>query len=818
MLAALPACTPPLWWDYRRLAQEVRHQIRLGDLNRALALAERGWSRWRAQPRSEMHWEFRLLRAQVLVHQGKPQPVLELLTEEPPAGERFMPARARRLMCLGRARFLEADYPASRVLMDQALGLARRVGDALLLSEVQLWRGSTLARCGEFQAADEAYQEGLRLAAQRGDVYLQAAALGNRGFVRINSTRYDEAIPYFQEALRLAEKAGFRRFAANATGNLGRCYAGLGEHAQAVRLLSQAARLMGESGDFNGQQIWLGNLGEAYHAQGNFRSAIGCYRNALEIARRLGASYFTLMWTNKLTELSLEAGDLKSAEDYNRQARQISPNVTTRGAGIWSALWQARILAAQGRVSEAERRYREVLASASPAEERSVIWTAHAGLADLYAATGQSSEADAEFRQALAVLEETRSRLSRDEWKLSFHAASIRLYQDYVDFLVSSRRAERALEVAESCRARVLVQKLGLTGGGSWSPAAWKFREAARRLGATLMSFWLAPRRSFLWVVQPDRVVCFRLPSNSEIEPLVAVLRGAIEGLRDPLASELAAARRLHAMLIEPAASLLRPQARLIVVPDGPLHEVNLESLVAAKGAPRYWIEDVTLALVPSLALLVGSRQEPPARRDSLLLIGDPTPTSEFPRLPEAQKEIAAVGRRLPASRQLVLTGADAHPDCYRLAGPQRFSLIHFAAHATASADNPLDSAIILSPRENGFKLYARQVMGIPLRAELVTMSACRGAGARSYSGEGLVGFAWAFLQAGSRNVIAGLWDVPDSSTAVLMERLYAELAAGRGPAQALRAAKRALLESRSAWSKPFYWAPFQLYSRVQPF
>jgi CHAT domain-containing protein len=98
------------------------------------------------------------------------------------------------------------------------------------------------------------------------------------------------------------------------------------------------------------------------------------------------------------------------------------------------------------------------------------------------------------------------------------------------------------------------------------------------------------------------------------------------------------------------------------------------------------------------------------------------------------------------------------------------------------------------------------------LHADLVTISACYGAGERAYSGEGLVGLAWAFLRAGSHNVIASLWDVTDASTEQLMDRFYDELDQGESPDQALRAAKLSLLHG-SIFHNPFYWAPFQLYT-----
>jgi CHAT domain-containing protein len=94
-------------------------------------------------------------------------------------------------------------------------------------------------------------------------------------------------------------------------------------------------------------------------------------------------------------------------------------------------------------------------------------------------------------------------------------------------------------------------------------------------------------------------------------------------------------------------------------------------------------------------------------------------------------------------------------------------------------------------------------------------VSACRSAGERAYSGEGLVGFAWAFLRAGASRVIAGLWDVDDRSTAELMDSLYARMAAGDTAPRALRAAKLSLLTKAGTYAKPYYWGPFQVFTVV---
>jgi CHAT domain-containing protein len=113
----------------------------------------------------------------------------------------------------------------------------------------------------------------------------------------------------------------------------------------------------------------------------------------------------------------------------------------------------------------------------------------------------------------------------------------------------------------------------------------------------------------------------------------------------------------------------------------------------------------------------------------------------------------------------------------------------------------------------DSYKLYARDIVHQPLRAKLVIISACYGSGIRTYAGEGLVGLSWAFLRAGSHNVIGSLWEVNDASTPLLMDRLYSELEAGSEPDSALRAAKLSLIHSQGVYRKPLYWAAFQLYA-----
>lgn len=267
--------------------------------------------------------------------------------------------------------------------------------------------------------------------------------------------------------------------------------------------------------------------------------------------------------------------------------------------------------------------------------------------------------------------------------------------------------------------------------------------------------------------------------------------------------------------------------ARVIVIPDGSLNSLNFETLLApGNPAPHYWIEDATITNVQSLRLLAADKPlldkhslsgtEGNVRPTSkLLLVGDAVPhPPEYPALPHAEQEMQDIEKHFAPSAVTQYTQSSATAAAFLDSKPEQYSYIHFVAHAVASSQVPLDSAVILSPsgKDDSFKLYARDIIQHRLRARLVTVSACYGAGTRSYNGEGLIGLSWAFLRAGARNTIGALWEVNDASTPQLMDRFYAELQQGRHPDIALRDAKLALMHSSNVLSKPFYWAPFQLY------
>jgi CHAT domain-containing protein len=783
--------------------QKAKMLLDQGELKPALVEADAGF-------RGEKSWRFRLLKAEILLANGDAPTAVEVLNAADPETDDL---RARLAMHRGQARYLLSDYPAAESDLNQARDLARNLNEPVLDAQIELRRGALLVRQEKTSQAEESFRSVLRTAAALEDLHLQVPAMGNLGFLFLNSYRYDEAIYWLNRARDASERLGLADSAARALGNLGWCFHRLGDPEKALKYMRDAEARFRTSGNRYEQQAWTGNIGDVLLEDGDFTGAAKQFSAALAIGSGAREQYWRGKWLSNLSSASIGAKDFEAAERYNDEALRVKKDLPG-GSDFHARSNRARIMEGRGDLAGGEKLFRSLLeeTSADPTD----MLDAESGLAELLVKRNDAPKADAQFRSALSLIERQRASLARDEYKLSYFSGLIRFYQDYIDFLVANGQPAKALEIAESSRARVLDEKLH-SGETSKSVArdvsAAGLQQLARSSNSVLLSYWLAPERSFLWVVTPTAVTMHTLPPEKKITALVEAFGTQIENLRDPLDSESGAGRELAQILLGPVRPQLRPGVRIVMVPDRALHSLNFETLPDPDRPSQYLIDSATISIAPSLGVLGGASRASNSN-GSILLIGDPDPAvEEYPRLPYANKEIALIEQNFVTGRSVVVQGARATPAAYRDNDPARFSFVHFAAHAAANRESPLDSALILSRHESGYALSARDVMNVPLRADLVTLSACRSAGARMYSGEGLVGLSWAFLRAGARNVVAGLWDVNDMSTANLMSDFYGRLTHGSAPADALRDAKLKMVHSKGAYRKPFYWGPFQLYA-----
>ncbi len=799
------------------LYQKAERTQRQGQLQEALKQTRRGLDECRDQDvNSELCWKFRLLEGELRLSFPPQKEAVEGLEKArikcPPKPE----LQARLLTLLGYNKFLLGQTEQSRVearkLLEQAYQLASRVGSSQAIQVVETTYGILL---DDLPSAEKMLSHACKVAEQLGDGYLWSRALNNLGYVLMDHSRFDDAIPPFQSAARVAEKSGSRQMRELALGNLAWCYYKLGDLDRALDLFSQAQSLSTEIGDTDRLQRWVGDTGDIHFVRGEFRDAMSSFRQAASLAERVGNYRWLSLWQSNLAASALEIGDLDSAEQLNNEALALERTHPDLSFEVWPIWNRAAIAERRREFAQAETLYHQAITLAIKQEKSQELWGAQAGLASVYRKTGRAKAAESQYRTTLASIGKEWSNLAEDDLKLTFFEA-LNFYQDYVDLLVERGRKDTALEVADSSRARLLSLRVG--GATPVGLRVEELRRAARATHTVFLAYWLAPVRSFLWVIGPKGIELFQLPPAREIEALVERHNRRIQNMEDLVGEFPEDAEALYRVLVGPAGRLISPGSKVLIVPDGRLNDLNFETLVVEKPRPpRYWIEDVTIAVAPSLGLL-RSEQAKRRGRPKLLFIGDPlTPAGIVPPLPHLKEEVSLVTRVFPASSETIITREHAYPGAYGESMPINYSLIHFAAHAIARPERPLYSEIVLSEKKGAYKLYARDILREPLQAELVTISGCHSAGSKTYTGEGLVGFTWAFLRAGARNVIAGLWDIDDGTAPEVMSSLYAHFLARESPPDALRFTKLDLLKSRRVNHRPYYWAPWVVFTRSIP-
>jgi CHAT domain-containing protein len=244
----------------------------------------------------------------------------------------------------------------------------------------------------------------------------------------------------------------------------------------------------------------------------------------------------------------------------------------------------------------------------------------------------------------------------------------------------------------------------------------------------------------------------------------------------------------------------------LVFVPTGALREIPLAALYDAR-EERFLIEKTAIATLPSL------RIEPPRaldrRRTELLAVGLTGAVEDWPALPFAARELAAISEPFPSSRRL---DADFSKSGFAEALDERpFDIVHVASHgrfdAQASESFLLAADGRLTLPELG-DLIAKTRHRTRRPLELLVLSACETAIGDERAVLGLAGVA---VQSGARSAVASLWKVHDEATMELFATFYRELARpGVGRAEALRRAQRSLLAEKR-FRHPIFWSAFLL-------
>lgn len=729
---------------------------------------------------------------------------------------------ARSKIVLARHLFFQGqDLERSYLLLRSAQEVAFPDGAYPLQRDSLIWLGNVSLEMGRFQEARGYFRREAELASANEDRYTEASA------------RYGLARAFLDENAEMPRE-GYR--------------------AEAIRLAEEALAVAETNQGLQAKANWL--LGLLLRGRESRAHLDQCLEAAADALRE--RSYCL----NALAR-HLAATDPKGAREAVREALDLAQQADSPWAIAYSWREQMRVSWASGNTEQAVADSYAALDAIEALRDLQVGY----GQAEMFATwsedyswfAGKLLQAG-RLDGAFDVMERMRGRALLD----ALTAARVAPALTEAAKPLQARRAALLGEISRVQRrlltpdlpaiqrqaARLELERLELEEAGlrnrleQANPARWALRASSfsslvqvRKALApdeALLSFQIAPDEDLFGGFGGSSWLLAVTHQGSRVYPLErdrVALRPAIDlftglfGRRD--GSEAGPAAGLYNLLLRDALRDL-PQGvrRLVIIPDDALHQLPFSALrpapEAAPLATRYRI-----TIVPSATLWLRWRNDRPLPApEPLLALADPIlpgASGRWPVRPAAERAVMFADPiqlgPLPFARQegkaavrhlgggsVLRVGEEASEGFLKTSPLSRFGVLHFATHAVLDDQNPERSGVLLTPApasEDGL-LQIREIVPLDLRGRVAVLSSCRSASGTVLRGEGVMGIARAFFQAGAHTVVASLWPLRDDDGAALFDRFYTHLGEGLSVAEALRAAQRDRIEDGApayAWA-----------------
>ncbi len=729
--------------------------------------------------------------------------------------------------------------------------------------------GEVYRQIGDYRASAQWYDYSLQESRQAGDVDVQMTALLRLYYLAAQIGDLSALAKYEQQGEQLANSVLSDRSKTLDFLNgdfflaLGETQAEYGDTSGAITLLESLVgfyqKLSRSEPTLRKLALASVFLGDAYVRARRYEDALGAFRRAQAIAEKYNSP--EVMWIYaRIGNVCEEQGQLDAALQYDRRAAEVLEEF-----GAAQRLPELQLSSkelAWGLYENLTRVTLELYAKVPSVDLLNQAFTYHEqgkarALLDLLN--------DAGVRARGGVDPE----LVRQEDDLRARIAA--LQNTFSDATVSELKKVSLQEALteQTAELRQVHDKMAATNlkyESIASPTVVRVPDVQALLNddTVLLEYDLGPVFSGVGVVTNREIRVYRLPAQDVIDK---TLEQFLPTLRGPLleASETSRhvqlAKQLYADLIGPVRDQIEGKHHIVIVPDADLFYLPFEAIIDADAkldgpadslaSQPYLGKIFDFSYAPSASVLVTLthiRGNPSSAQRPLLAFGDPAfqsaPASSqlalstrgayekmgvgFDRLPYSAEEVRAILAVYGISPESgsVYLGSNATKKALLGLDLSQYRILHFATHAVMGDQVKWinQPALIFSPDGTGAPdsdlLKMSEIFNLRLNADLVVLSACETARGKLSRGEGIVGLTSAFLFAGSRSVVASLWDVNDESSSLFMESFYGGLKSGLSKPDALRQARletmrrqirSAVTGQRESLASPYFWAPFIL-------
>ncbi len=305
--------------------------------------------------------------------------------------------------------------------------------------------------------------------------------------------------------------------------------------------------------------------------------------------------------------------------------------------------------------------------------------------------------------------------------------------------------------------------------------------------------------------------------------------------------SYLSSGYALYQLLVEPFVKEAQVE-EIVIIPDGELSRLPFQALLSKPVTNHpagnysklpYLVKDYLISYSFSSSILL----EPLPHRKAKITFGGFAPSysqtdgriaasrsvvdSSLLNLTDRgylrpltfnKQEVENISQLMPGE---VFLGKEASERAFKTHA-SRFKILHLAMHGMANDSIPSLAQLIFSETgdslEDG-RLYAYEVFGLSLNADLAVLSACQTGKGRLMRGEGILSLGRAFRFAGCPSIILSYWDVNDAVASRLMQRFYHHLEETNHYAKALEKAKREFIAKTEdeRVAHPHFWATYSM-------
>ena len=742
---------------------------------------------------------------------------------------------------LGGRWLLMGEYESALQHFGQARQASRQAG----LKYEEAIDAGNIGLCylglGKIDQALSSFEEALRLSRQIGAPKEEADWRRAKGKAFQWAGSYEEALGEFEAASEFYSRAGLPPQMSASLRELGATYLLLGDLASSERYFRQALQLSQEAGLRLGLVSNAIALGDLNWRKGEFGPALNWYLQACQQPSNKTAQATCLM-RSSLVQARLNRP--QEARQLAQQAFEIAQGLG--GPRLLARAWAIRGQVEQGsaRPTQALKHYESARKLSLKVQDKESGWRIAYYRGQCLERLGAREDAALAFAESIGLLETLRQRLVQDRFYAGYIDSRFQPYLSLVPLLVEMGKYEQGMLFADRLRSRatrntpgvpseIIRDLMGATDHRNLNEEQIRFQKevsvtpsprsrqrqakstiAELRTGLTsgsaLIEYLITGEGLTAFVLTPTELHATVLPVKQQsLTARTDLLRGLLARVESQDWKE--PAKGLSRLLIEPLLrrGWLRGVDHLVLVPHGILHYLPFSALLRLEGGQaRLLVEDYSISYLPSLQSL--SDQNDSGRTPSRGMLAL---MPQEGRLAHALGEIREI-QRLFRGEIDILSGTQASESAFK-SRAGHYRTIHLATHSDFEKGNPLNSSLVLEAghSEDG-RLEAHEIAKLRLRADLVVLSACETALGAGYftplpPGDDFVSLTRAFLQAGSRSVLASQWKIDDLATARFIGEFYRSWKSS-GKAEALAQAQRQMLASEE-FAHPYYWAAFVL-------